>query len=87
MLNFFFFSDDTYSLGLSKGNKRISQTTHSQTDKLKSSFNDQKSMNKKIRLCSISKVENECNGICKRSCEEQSEVYTHTHIYIYCNFL
>jgi len=50
--------------------------SHNQTDKLKPLLTDQKPMNKKIRLCSTSKVEIECNGIYKRNCEEQSEVYT-----------
>ncbi|XP_011175207.1 uncharacterized protein LOC105207457 [Solenopsis invicta] len=56
-----------------KGTKRPPQTSHSQVDKLKSSFHDQKSASKKIRLSSMSKVEVGCNGIYKRSCEEQSE--------------
>ncbi|XP_077272858.1 uncharacterized protein LOC143903271 [Temnothorax americanus] len=66
--------DDMYSLaaGLNSGNKRISQTFHPQTDKLKP-LNDQKPMNKNVRLCSTPKVEAGYNGICKRSCEEQSE--------------
>ncbi|XP_012526640.1 uncharacterized protein LOC105831201 [Monomorium pharaonis] len=56
---------------LNRGNKRTMSFSH--TDKLKSSFNDQKPVNKKTRLCSVSKVEVECNGIYKRSCEEQRE--------------
>jgi len=67
--------DDTHCLtaGLNIGNKRISQTSHSHADKLKPSINDQRPGNKKIRLCSTPKVEIGCNGICKRSYEEQSE--------------
>jgi hypothetical protein len=67
--------DDEHCLAasLNKGDKRISQTSYPQTDKLKPSFNDQKPINKKIRLCSTSKVEIGCNRFCKRSYEEQNE--------------
>ncbi|KYN05717.1 PREDICTED: uncharacterized protein LOC108771399 [Cyphomyrmex costatus] len=68
--------NDTCSLAidLNKGNKRIFQTSHPQIDLLKPSFNDQKSMSKKIRLCSTPKVEIGCNGIYKRNYGEQSEL-------------
>ncbi|XP_011701847.1 PREDICTED: uncharacterized protein LOC105458325 [Wasmannia auropunctata] len=66
--------NDTHSLaaGLNRG-KRIFQTSQLQADKLKPPLNDQKSMNKKIRLCSTPKVEIGCNGIYKRNSEEQCE--------------
>lgn len=50
------------------------QLFHPQTDRLKRSLNDQKIVHKKIQLCSMSKVETTCNGISKRSCDEQNEV-------------
>ncbi|XP_011862092.1 PREDICTED: uncharacterized protein LOC105558792 isoform X2 [Vollenhovia emeryi] len=66
--------DDSLVADFNKGNKRIS--SHLQTDKSKAPLNDQRPANKKIRLCSTPKVEMiECNGIYKRSGEEQSEVY------------
>lgn len=66
-------NNDMHSLSvdLNNGNKRICQL--SQTDKLKHPVNDSKSMHKKIRLCSTSKVETICNGISKRRYDEQNE--------------
>ncbi|XP_029175894.1 uncharacterized protein LOC114944247 [Nylanderia fulva] len=66
-------SNDTHSLtgDLNNGSKRTCQS--SQADRLKLPVNDSKSMNKKIRLCSTSKVETTCNGINKRRCDEQIE--------------
>lgn len=50
--------------------------SHLQTtsDQLKSSFNDQTLMHKKIRMHSAPKVDNVYNGIGKRRCNEQNEV-------------
>ncbi|XP_011061545.1 PREDICTED: uncharacterized protein LOC105150280 [Acromyrmex echinatior] len=64
--------NDMHSLAtdLNKGNKRIFQTSQLQTDT--KPLNDQKSMSKKIRLCSTPK-EIGCNGIYKRNYGEQSE--------------
>lgn len=72
-----FTSDNhTHSLttDLNKGNKRMCQS-HLQTtsDQLKSSFNDQTLMHKKIRMHSAPKVDNVYNGIGKRRCNEQNE--------------
>ncbi|KYN09462.1 PREDICTED: uncharacterized protein LOC108769731 [Trachymyrmex cornetzi] len=66
--------NDTHSLAadLNKGNKRIFQTSQSQID-TKPFLNDQKSVSKKIRLCSTPK-EIGCNGIYKRNYGEQSEL-------------
>lgn len=79
-IGFFFFRDsEMHSLtaGLSKGIKRTSQPSHIHADKLKS-INDQKSMSKKIQLCSTPKVETVCNGISKRKCDEQNEVLSYS---------
>ncbi|KAL6443989.1 hypothetical protein ACFW04_001746 [Cataglyphis niger] len=66
-------SNNTHSLtaDLNKGNKRTCQL--SQADRLKFSVNDPKSVHKKIRVCSMPKVETTCNGISKRRCDEQNE--------------
>lgn len=70
-----FSSNNTHSLtaDLNKGNKRTCQL--SQADRLKFPVNDPKSVHKKIRVCSMPKVETTCNGISKRRCDEQNEVY------------
>lgn len=63
-----------YSLAadLNKGTKRTYQL--SQTDR-KLSVNDAKSVHKKNQLYSAPKVEPTYNGINKRRCNEQNEVY------------
>ncbi|EZA48762.1 hypothetical protein DMN91_005217 [Ooceraea biroi] len=63
-------SDDTHSsTHLNKGSKRMSHSSCPQTDK--PPVNDEKSMQKRIRLCS-SKAEVTFNGS-KRNCGEQPE--------------
>lgn len=71
----FYRVSDTYNLtaSLNRGKRQVSQMSSNQADKLKP-INDQKLMSKKIRLCSIPKVEVMCNGIIKRKCDERNEV-------------
>lgn len=65
--------NDSITARSNKANNTMFQPSYPQTDRLKRPLNDHKIINKKIQLCSPSKVETGCNGISKRRCDEQNE--------------